>query len=266
LSGEVREVVIIHNDVTRIYESLEEKIKLTEDLIHERNRLENFISIASHELKTPLTSLSLQMEIIRRILKSPHDQIDVEGLLKFSSSSLNQLTRLTRLIDEMLDITRIKAGKLDIVLRKTDLKALTLEVISRFNDQFTDLGISVVIHDMERVLVNCDPYRMEQVLTNVISNSIRYGLRRPVEFQLKRVGEKAQLIIRDHGRGIARENHGKIFERFERAEPQLGMSGLGLGLFISKEIMEEFKGEIYVESDLGRGARFFIELRACEEE
>lgn len=222
---------------------------------------DEFISVASHELKTPITSLKLQLEAIARSISKSHlERIDHEYLQKFSASSIRQLDRLTRLVEDMLDISRITTGKLALDLRVADFSDITRDVISRFQNQLNELNISFEAELDEDVIIECDPFRIEQVITNLMTNAIRYGERKPISVQLKKDNEKAILKIKDSGRGISKADHARIFNRFERAIGATDISGLGLGLFISKQIVEEHKGKITVESELGQGSTFIFTL------
>lgn len=222
---------------------------------------EDFISIASHELKTPITSLKLQWEVASRSI-SEHDQsVDPQYLKKLANVSLRQLDRLTRLVEDMLDVGRINTGRFAMSKKPVDLDWIVLDVVDRFSDQLTDLGIELVMDHIEsNVKVMCDHFRIEQVITNLLTNAVRYGRKRPITISLEKNSGRAILKVRDQGRGIALEHQAKIFERFTRGISVDDAPGLGLGLYISQEITREHGGELSVESQLGRGSTLTMDL------
>lgn len=244
-----RAAIAIEN--ARLYSQAQKAIKQRDE----------FISVASHELKTPITSLKLQLEAIARSISKSHlERIDHEYLQKFSASSIRQLDRLTRLVEDMLDISRLSTGKLALDLRVADLSDITKEVLGRFTNQLKDLNIPLEVQLEEDLIIECDPFRIEQVITNLMTNAIRYGEKKPISLRLKRENGTACFSLKDSGRGIDPADHSRIFNRFERAIAATDISGLGLGLFISRQILEEHKGKIWVQSQLGHGSTFNFTL------
>lgn len=222
---------------------------------------DEFISIASHELKTPITSMKLQLQVAdRQIAKNNSATIDTSHVKKLTESSLKQLNRLTVLVEDMLDISRIASGKLAINLQKTNITQLLKETLTRFQPQVDHLGIGLKSHIEDSVFTVCDPFRFEQVISNLISNAIRYGDRKPIEVSLTKNSTHIEIAVKDLGIGIAKKDHERIFERFERAISAQNISGLGLGLYISREIMRQHNGELLVESELGLGSTFIARL------
>lgn len=221
------------------------------------NIRDEFISIASHELKTPLTSLKLQTQMTRRQIKTP-EQMTLEKMSKQLDYTINQIDRLNKLVDDMLDVSKISSGKL--VLKKSDVNfsELTSELIERFLPQFQAVRCTVHSDIEPNVIGLMDSYKIEQVINNLLSNAIRYSPHKNVYISLKKSGNKAILTVRDEGMGIAPENLERIFERFERISSVI--SGLGLGLYITRQILDLHNGTIKVESELGKGANFIIEL------
>lgn len=221
---------------------------------------EDFISIASHELKTPITALMLQMEIAQTIIKTD-EKPDRETLQKIFDSATRQVERLSSLIEDMLDLTRISRKSLVSENKKQVLfREMIEDVLERFSSQFKSRGIEVDFYPLDDVYVDCDPLRLEQVITNVISNAILYGQNRPLEVSMQVKDGMAICQIKDNGIGIAKQNLDKIFDRFERIHSATDGKGLGLGLYICRQIMEELSGRIYAESAIGIGSAFFIEL------
>lgn len=234
----------------------EKEHKLEEALIAR----DQFLSIASHELKTPLTSLKLQAQLTLRNL-SMNKTIPPERQTSMAQQTSDLVGRLTRLIDDMLDVSRIRTGKLKLEKSRQELNDIVREVVFRMSVIFEAAGIPIpTIKGSENISGEWDRFRLEQVIGNLLTNAIRYGRGNPVEIKIEQKNSKALLSVKDKGYGIAEEDLTRIFGRFERAINSAEVSGLGLGLFISKEIVESHGGKIWVESDEGEGSTFYVEL------
>jgi PAS domain S-box-containing protein len=222
-----------------------------------------FLSIASHELKTPITSLKLQLQLARRRV-DPEKGLSPspEKLAKTLDASLGQIDRLVGLIENLLDISRIEAGKLSYSLENRDLSLLVKEVIDRYDEQFEGAQPLIEFAGEPGADVSCDVFRMEQVVVNLLSNAAKYGGGKPIRVSVLRTGASVRLEVRDQGIGIATEQLGRIFDRFERVVSNRNISGLGLGLYISKQIVLGHRGKIGVESVLATGSTFYVELPA----
>lgn len=223
---------------------------------------DEFLSVASHELKTPLTSLKLQTQMRQRTLaKGGYATVTPEKLKSMFDTDARQIERLTRLIDDMLDISRINSGRLAMNQESFDLRELAKEVVERHEPQFENAGCKIQLKADGPVLGFWDRFRIEQVLTNLLTNAMKYGAGKPVQVELAREGhDKVRLKVTDQGIGVAEENHERIFQRFERAVSASEISGLGLGLYIVREIIEMHRGRITIQSALGKGATFTVEL------
>jgi len=259
--GKVDGILALGMDVTervRIRQNLELR---EADLRQALSARDTFLGIASHELKTPLTSLKLQNDMNRLMLERQGlDFFTAEKLSKIFQNSIEQSQRLTRLVDDMLDISSIGAGKLAMNLLRTNLTRVVRETFERFLPQCLEVGSRLDFELAEGMFLSLDAHRFEQVLTNLITNAIRYAPGHPIHVQLYQDGVHAILKVTDRGPGIAPENQERIFDRFERVTPAAGLSGLGLGLYISKQIIEAHSGRINVESELGNGACFVIKV------
>lgn len=224
---------------------------------------DEFLSIASHELKTPMTTLKLQVQSRQRRLDrgdfSVYSPEKVASLLKMADTQIN---RLTRLVEDMLDISRIVNGKLSLNLTRIELGPLIQEVIDNFVHEFERAGCQIDTNIHGNVFVNCDGYRIEQVISNLFTNAIKYGEGKTVSLSLSKANNKAYLKVTDNGIGIDPENLDRIFNRFERAVDATAISGLGLGLYISRQILQMHEGKISVESIPGEGSTFTVELPA----
>ena len=222
---------------------------LSQAAIRER---EDFISIASHELKTPLTSLNLQWEVASRIREdSPQRLLDTASLDKLMAVSYRQLSRLMRLVDDMLDISRITKGSFSLKKTTANLGDLIMDSVAKFQPQLMDLKIELTASLKENISVSCDPDRIEQVISNLIANAIKYGEGSPIHVSLSSCPEWARVQVQDQGTGVAVEEQKSIFGRFVRGSSQTDSTGLGLGLFICQEILEKHGGRIFVQSESG---------------
>jgi signal transduction histidine kinase len=222
---------------------------------------DEFMSIASHELKTPLTSLRLQVQLrARNLSKGDFAGFTPEKIGKMLEIDNRQIDRISRLIDDMLDVSRINTGKLTMVFERFDLCSLAEEVLSHYRHQFETLGSNVSLVCCDPVEGYWDRFRIEQAIANLLMNAVKYGGGRPVEVSVGHQHGRAILRVRDQGIGIAKENFERIFQRFERAVVPSDVSGMGLGLFITKQIVEIHGGSVKVESEPGKGSTFILEL------
>ena len=218
---------------------------------------DEFISIASHELKTPLTSLKLQTQMTIRQILTP-EILPTVKIKKQLDYTVNQIDRLDKLVDDMLDISRINAGKLIIHKTEVNLSDLIEELTERFMPQFEAVGCTIEKNLNPQVIGYWDAYKLEQVLNNLFSNAIRYSPHKKISIGLITKHDKAIFNVKDEGIGIASDYLERIFEHFERISSTI--SGLGLGLYITRQIVELHQGTIRVESELEKGANFIIEL------
>jgi nitrogen-specific signal transduction histidine kinase len=216
-----------------------------------------FMSLASHELNTPLTSLKLQTQLRKKNLQEGTQQdFTPEKNLQYLNHTLAQIHRLALLVNDMLDVGKINAGHFKMVKSKINLTELLRDSIDRF--QIIRGGLIAQLQD--NVLVNIDPLRIDQVVTNILTNTIKYAADGAVVVTLKTQDGYAIVSIKDEGMGIAKEHQLRIFERFERVTSEFNISGMGLGLFISKQIVNAHNGVIGVESVVGAGAEFYFKI------
>jgi signal transduction histidine kinase len=218
---------------------------------------EEFISIASHELRTPVTAMMMQVQFARRKLNSDSGQV-TPTYRKVMEVYDSQLNHLSALIAGLFDCSAARAGQLEVSAETMDLGSAVREVLEQFSWSLRGIEVNL---DLEGPVVGTwDRVRISQVLNNLVSNAIKYGEGRPIDITLRRAHGKAILVVRDRGIGIPSEKQHAIFERFERVATERQISGLGLGLYIVKKIVEAHQGEIQVESELGAGTRFTILL------
>lgn len=222
---------------------------------------DEFISIASHELKTPITSMKLQLQLADRMMAKNEDgKVEASYLKKVTNIANKQLNRITVLVEDMLDITRISSGKLPINLQETNVSKLVTEILSRLCDELGHLSTLLTSDIQNEVIALCDGFRIEQVLTNLLTNAIRYGEKKPIRVELSQDEFQVCIKVIDQGSGIAQVDQERIFERFERAVSASNISGMGLGLFISRQIMEQHQGTLTLESALGKGSTFLAKF------
>jgi PAS domain S-box-containing protein len=222
---------------------------------------DEFLSIASHELKTPITALHLQAQtLLRSASKGGVSTASLERWINKLEIIDQQAERLTRLTNDLLDVARIRVGRIDIRLEDMDLAETVRDVVLRFEEQSEAAGCPITLHADRQTLINGDRARVEQVVTNLLSNAIKYGGGKPIEITVEADSTTAWLTIRDYGIGIAPENLERIFVRFERAVSSRNYGGLGLGLYIVRQIVEALGGVISVTSELGAGSTFVVAL------
>ncbi len=217
---------------------------------------EDFLSVAGHELRTPLTSLKLQLRMLERTASPEAREASGHRLEVIN----RQVARLEALVASLLDVGRLSAGRLQLELSEVDLGALTREVLKRLEDVFERAGCQVTLEDGPEVHGCWDAGRLDQVLVNLLTNAAKYSAGHPVHVRVERAGSLARLTVRDEGIGIAAEALPRIFGRFERGVSDRQYGGLGLGLYISRELVRAMGGEVSVHSRLGEGATFTVEL------
>lgn len=217
---------------------------------------EAFFSVASHELKTPLAALKLQLEILLMDTSSPSDP-ERTALVR---SALTQTRKLIELSESLLDATQMSAKGLTLERSNFDLATMIREVTAEYSEGSGSV-LQLNLVDVEGLW---DSVRLRQVLNNLLSNAFKYGERKPVEVHLSLHGSVAQLVVRDYGIGIAKEDQVRIFGPFERAVSERNYSGFGVGLWVAQKIIEAHGGRIHVESSPGNGATFLISLPTRE--
>jgi len=216
-------------------------------------RKDEFIALASHELKTPLTSIYGYLQYIE---KNPDNQLT----RYFIEKCLSQTQKLNKLISELLDVSKIEAGKLQFNMEAFDIGQLLREVIETF--RYTNNSHHIQFEQAaDRLIVEADKQRIEQVVLNLLSNAVKYSPNaRQIDVSLEKTPKLVTVRVTDHGLGLKPEDQQKIFSRFYRADSHSKISGLGLGLFLSKEIIERHGGTIGLKSEYGKGSQFYFNL------
>ncbi|APR76087.1 Signal transduction histidine kinase CheA [Minicystis rosea] len=218
---------------------------------------DEFLTIASHELRTPLTSLQLALQSLEQRLARG---MDVERVRSAVALSGRQLKRLDGLVDMLLDVSRIQAGRLELNRSSVDLRELVVESVTLLGDQIARSGSVLAVRAEGPVVGRWDPHRLEQVVTNLLTNAIKFGERAPIEVTVTTEGPVVRLSVTDHGIGIPTEVQAQLFERFRRGVSWRHYGGLGLGLYITRIIVEAHGGRIRLSSEVGQGSTFCVEL------
>jgi signal transduction histidine kinase len=222
---------------------------------------DEFISIASHELKTPLTALKLRLGSAIRIgERLAADDGQAEKLTRALAASSTTADRLGGLVDDLLDVSRLTAGRLALRIERVDIVELLRDVVARMRDQAAEIGSSIDLLPAAPVVGSWDRSRLEQVLTNLISNAIKYGMGKPIALAVETVGDRVRVSVKDGGMGIPRADHSRVFQAFERLPTAERVGGLGLGLYIGRQIALAHGGTLTVESDPSAGSTFTLEL------
>jgi PAS domain S-box-containing protein len=253
--GELVGFAKVTRDLTAQRAAELERIRLAQ--AEEAIRLrDEFLSIASHELRTPLTALNLQVESL--LMAGRTLDAKVTGKLQRIERTGHRLKSLVAL---MLDASRIATGRFNLNPVRADLVATTREVIDRFAEHAADAGCTVTLDTrVESIAGAWDVVRLEQALTNVLENAFKYAPGTPVHVNIEATDRFATVTVDDEGPGIPAAALGRIFERFERAAPKLNYGGLGLGLYVAREILAAHGGAISAENRPSHGARFTLRL------
>ncbi len=238
----------------------EERERVAEDLRHTVQLRDEFLSLASHELNTPLTSLQLQVGAVRRAMGKSRSW-DPEKMMARMGFIDRQVLRMARLVRGLLEVNRISRGRVELSLEPVDLRTVIEDVLADLEEDLARAGCRVETHFDGPAVGLWDRMRLEQILTNVVSNALKYGAARPVEIVAANSADgNAVVTVRDEGIGIAEEDRERIFERFERAVSSENYGGFGLGLWIAKVFAEAMGGRMHVESRVGQGSVFTLEL------
>ena len=235
----------------RLYEAAQKAISVRDE----------FLSIASHELKTPVTALKLQLQMTRKSIDIEKGVVPTAQKLANTLDQVNlHINKLTKLIEDLLDVSRIGMDKIVYNFEKINISQVVKEMCNRYAEHLTSFGCHLETEIEDRIYVFGDKNRLEQVILNLLTNAAKFGDEKPVKLLLKISDNKLLLSIHDHGIGIPKEKLEKIFDRFERIIDSRNISGLGLGLYISREIIKSHKGRIWAESDKLTGTIFKVEL------
>lgn len=244
----------------------QEQQQLLEQLQVARGELEravrmrdDFMSIVSHEVRTPLNGLILETQLRKlHLARDNADAFTLDKMRAMVERDERQINSLIRLIEDMLDVSRIRTGKLSIRPTRFDLAHLVAGLVENFSAQAAAAGSPIALDAETCVEGIWDEFRIEQVIANLLSNALRYGAKRPIQVRVLTEDGMACVEVRDQGIGIDPQNQQRIFQQFERVATQQSVAGLGLGLYISEQIVLAHGGRILVNSAEGEGATFRV--------
>jgi signal transduction histidine kinase len=243
-------------------EALLRELKSTQnELEHAIRMRDDFMSIVSHEVRTPLNGLILETQLRKlHLAKDNASAFSMDKLKAMVERDERQIQSLIRLIEDMLDVSRIRTGKLSIRTSAFDLSELVVNLVESYSAQIAAAESVVTLHAATPVIGIWDEFRIEQVMANLLTNALRYGAHKPIEVRVYSEGGEARVEVKDQGIGISVENQKRIFQQFERVSASHAVNGLGLGLFISDQIVAAHNGTITVESEEGCGSTFRVSL------
>jgi PAS domain S-box-containing protein len=221
---------------------------------------DEFLAVASHELRTPLSTLVLRLGLLERHAAKG----DLEQVQPSVRRAQDQAERIGNLVDRLLDVSQLASGRLKLDLAPCDLSEIAKDVTERLSEQASTAGSELRLSVSAGISARADKFRLEEALSNVISNAIKYGSGRPIDIQLKTKDAKAIMTVQDRGIGIPAEDLSRIFGRFERTAVSRNYGGLGLGLYIASQIVEQHGGTIRAENRSSGGTSFVIEIPRIE--
>ncbi|WP_268796619.1 hybrid sensor histidine kinase/response regulator [Pseudomonas huanghezhanensis] len=231
------------------------------ELEHAVRMRDDFMSIVSHEVRTPLNGLILETQLRQlHLAKDNASAFTMDKLKAMVDRDERQIQSLIRLIEDMLDVSRIRTGKLSIRTSAFDLAELVVNLVESYSAQIAAADCSVTLSAKTPVIGVWDEFRIEQVVANLLTNALRYGARKPIHVKVYIEANEARIDVVDKGIGISEENQKRIFQQFERVSAKHAVAGLGLGLFISDQIVAAHGGTISVESEEGNGSLFRVKL------
>jgi signal transduction histidine kinase len=237
-----------------------------EALAQATTQMETFLGIAGHELKNPLANLRIGLQLVeRRLTRDQVEARDAASLREGITRAQRQERRLDRLVDDLVDVARVRAGKLELHLAPTDLGVIVREAVEEQRQLHPERTIALDGPAEPRVPVVADAHRLGQVVTNLLTNALKYSpADRPVDVGLGVHGQQARVWVRDAGPGLPPAEQEHVWDRFYRAKGITVQSGsgigLGLGLHISRTIIEQHHGQVGVQSASGQGSTFWFSL------
>ncbi|WP_460123658.1 hybrid sensor histidine kinase/response regulator [Pseudomonas sp. S2_C03] len=244
----------------REQEALLKELQSTQLELQQAVRMrDDFMSIVAHEVRTPLNGLILETQLRKmHLARDNAAAFTLDKMHAMVDRDERQIKSLIRLIEDMLDVSRIRTGKLSIRPSRFDLSVLVRNLLQNFMPQIDAAECTVSLDAEQPVVGNWDEFRIEQVISNLLTNALRYGAKGPIDVKVYSEQDQARVEVRDFGIGIGEENQKRIFQQFERVTAKHAVAGLGLGLFISEQIVTAHGGTITVDSRIGEGALFRV--------
>ncbi|KJZ43595.1 MULTISPECIES: hybrid sensor histidine kinase/response regulator [Pseudomonas] len=259
-SKAMKEQVLALEQSRREQETLLKQLQSTQLELEQAVRMrDDFMSIVAHEVRTPLNGLILETQLRKmHLARDNAAAFTLDKMHAMVDRDERQIKSLIRLIEDMLDVSRIRTGKLSIRPTRVDLSTLVHDVLHNFSQQIDAAEASVSLDAAQPVIGNWDEFRIEQVISNLLTNALRYGAKSPISVKVYSEGGQALMDVQDQGIGISEANQKRIFQQFERVSAKHAVAGLGLGLFISEQIVAAHGGTITVQSRIGEGALFRV--------
>ena len=224
---------------------------------------DEFLIIASHELRTPLTAMRLQLDSLARAQVTAAAKsgtgagtADARKIARLDS----QLDRVTSMVDRLLDVTTLSSEPLRLVPARIDLRDAVTSVVERSRDLLDDTASAITFETMDEVSGWWDPVRLDTIITNVLSNAIKFGPGKPITVSVQRVGDAATLTVRDQGIGMSADERARLFRKFSRVAPKENYGGFGLGLWIVEQLVRAHGGSVALESEKGQGTTVTVVL------
>lgn len=243
----------IARDISDQQKAQQEKAELLDKLKELNSKKDEFIALASHELRTPLSSMQAYLQIIPRFTTD-------EKTHSFVQKAQAQALKLNNLISDLLDVSKIEAGKLVLKIEKFNVRTLLEDTIELIRLSENDFTITLTT-DVDSLYVDGDAHRLEQVITNLLTNAIRYSTdTNLIEVFLSKENKHFKIGVKDYGLGIPSDKLNELFTRFYRVNNKKNISGLGLGLYLCKEIVSQHNGRIWASSELNKGSTFWLQL------
>lgn len=256
----------ISSDPDRV-KFLLEKLQDTQTELQQAMKLrDEFMSLVSHEMRTPLNTLKLEIYTRRLHLeRGNYEVFSPERLSVMLDNDERQLNHLVRLINDMSDVSRFRNGQLSMQMTSTDLVELSQRLVHQLSRQLQAAKSQAVVHaEQARVIAEVDEFHIEQALTNLLTNAIRYGAGKPVDICIRQYQENnaawASIAVRDYGKGVEPGDRERIFGQFVRGANERKGTGLGLGLFIANQIVLAHGGKLSADRVEGEGALFTMKL------
>ncbi len=259
-SKAMKQQVVALEQSRREQEELLKQLQRTQLELEQAVRMrDDFMSIVAHEVRTPLNGLILETQLRKmHLARDNASAFTLDKMHAMVDRDERQIKSLIRLIEDMLDVSRIRTGKLSIRPTRFDLVQLVSNLLQNFTPQVEAAESSVKLTAEQPVVGSWDEFRIEQVISNLLTNALRYGAHSPIDVRVYNQDGQARVEVQDRGIGIGEENQKRIFQQFERVSAKTVVAGLGLGLFISEQIVAAHGGTITVESRIGEGALFCV--------
>lgn len=244
------ELEVIANQNSELYKEAKNAVKMRDD----------FLSIASHELRTPLTALNLLLYLLERAASNQDKEVNVNQVKDLSSKATSLVKKIAILQEVLMDLSQIRAGKLEIKKSVNDVTSVVFECVSQLALESQKFGSEIFLNAKGSIFGNFDSTRIGQVVTNLLTNALKYGEKKPIHINVYENNNFVIIEVIDLGLGISLDKQHQIFERFERVNEDPAVSGLGLGLYISKQIIDAHNGTIDIISSSGRGTKFIAKF------